>query len=1057
MASFFKNLFRKDEDSQPIPAAPLTNDLPAHGRPPIFQEAGPPAPPLGQGVRNSLQGGPTGPFSAVSGRHMTAREIAALLPAALLRFDGISPDQPVPLPLGPLRESMQAGRPVLRLSQIQLACPELFQRPPLPEEDIEITLPLARVKGILESSAPMIPASAVGADTGPQVPASSPTPLGNPFASRMAPSPFTAASPFAAGSASIPPRVPSGSSPFATSPAAGLPLPPSMPQAVASPLAPPSVAGPALSPSPFAATPTSGGSPFAVIKSATAPSLPGAPSASPFAVAKSVENSEAPAPAPTLFPPPPPAPSPAAVSATTPFSPVLAVAQSPASQLPANPGVGLSPSPFARDAAKSVPPPLAATFNHTPASSAPAPLSWPPAASSSAPPLPIAPQPRTAPIPSARSSPISATAPVMPPAPSPQKTLTTPIPLAMPQPVMAKASLSAPVSQISATPAAASALVTRTAPIPSTAATGAMIELSLRAVLRDADPAELGFVPDNVPESVRVTLPVELVSRQLANGRVTVSLEAICVGISEKFRPAFARAREGLLVTIPMSEVFHNLPESARPALEPVAPAGDHLSITTSPFQTPFAIRAEEDTSRHLLDLTVTGFNPSNLPVRPSTHPVPPAALPHAPFPPVLPAYGGPPAVQVDLPILRPVANTAVEAMALPPLTSRPGLLSRPPGSGTAPTEPPAAFPITPAIPAAPAPKSPPRLRSAPASPTALRAFPKPSAPPPAGHENGIVGPSPSVPSEFPLLRPPASLPAAESLPALPLPPPDPVPLAPLSTSWALPAVPDVSDDLGESFSAAKLSAEPPPRAGSVPVSLLPLASTPVPSGGMTDAPSQPVNSGPPSWPSGSLATPVPVADLAPSSSAWLSTAGASFHEPNPAPASLAPVAAAQTAAVHLAAPVAPSPATSPLEDLTFGCITDLRQLTLRAVLGTDQVLTGQDIVDRCAALPGLKACVLLQSNATLTSHGMDDANASAFRSSAAKTRESLATLAETMGLGTGGNFTLRTDHGIRSFFLEANLCLAVWHAQPQFSGGTREKLILITQELSKSEALPVS
>ena len=126
-------------------------------------------------------------------------------------------------------------------------------------------------------------------------------------------------------------------------------------------------------------------------------------------------------------------------------------------------------------------------------------------------------------------------------------------------------------------------------------------------------------------------------------------------------------------------------------------------------------------------------------------------------------------------------------------------------------------------------------------------------------------------------------------------------------------------------------------------------------------------------------------------------------------------------------------------------------------MLGTDQVLTAQDIVDRCAALPGLKACVLLQSKATLTSHGMDDADAAAFRSSAAKTRESLATLAETMGLGTGGNFTLRTDHGIRSFFLESNLCLAVWHAQPQFSGGTREKLILITQQLAKSEAVPAS
>ena len=146
-----------------------------------------------------------------------------------------------------------------------------------------------------------------------------------------------------------------------------------------------------------------------------------------------------------------------------------------------------------------------------------------------------------------------------------------------------------------------------------------------------------------------------------------------------------------------------------------------------------------------------------------------------------------------------------------------------------------------------------------------------------------------------------------------------------------------------------------------------------------------------------------------------------------------------------------PASTTSPLEDLTFGCITDLRQLTVRAVLGTEQSLTPQDIVDRCAALPGLHACVLLQPNATLTSRGMNEEEAAAFRASAARTRDSLASLAETMGLGSGGNFTLRTDHGIRSFFLEPDLCLAVWHAQPQLSGGTREKLILIASELAKA------
>jgi hypothetical protein len=127
--------------------------------------------------------------------------------------------------------------------------------------------------------------------------------------------------------------------------------------------------------------------------------------------------------------------------------------------------------------------------------------------------------------------------------------------------------------------------------------------------------------------------------------------------------------------------------------------------------------------------------------------------------------------------------------------------------------------------------------------------------------------------------------------------------------------------------------------------------------------------------------------------------------------------------------------------------------LTLRAVLGADQPLAVQDIVNACASLPGLKACVLFRGDKTLLNQGMDETEAGTFHTTAIKTRDSLAVLAETMGLGTGGNFTLRTDHGVRSFFFDAGLCLGVWHDQPAFTGGVREKLILITQELAKAAA----
>ena len=139
----------------------------------------------------------------------------------------------------------------------------------------------------------------------------------------------------------------------------------------------------------------------------------------------------------------------------------------------------------------------------------------------------------------------------------------------------------------------------------------------------------------------------------------------------------------------------------------------------------------------------------------------------------------------------------------------------------------------------------------------------------------------------------------------------------------------------------------------------------------------------------------------------------------------------------------------SGVEDLSFGCVGDLSQVVLRAVLGTDQELSAQEIVDRCARLEGLRACVLLRQDASLVSAGLE--NAASLLANAAKTRDSLKSLAESLGLNAGGNFTLRSDQGVRSFFLEPGLCLGVWHDRPTFSGGTREKLTLIVQELARN------
>ncbi len=1004
MASFFKNLFRKEGDSQPVPAAPLSDNMPDPGRLPFLAETA-----AGNPSRDGQHQASSGPFPAASGRDMTARELAALLPPSLLRFDGISPDQPVPLPLDSLRQSMQTGRPVLRLSQIQAACPLLFQRPLRADEDMEVTLPMARVVGILEVSHP---AQAAPASFKAAAPAAS----ANPFSAVPGAAPNFAGSPFAVASV---PVAALQSSPFAEAgsrfPVNAISINP--------------FAAPELSPAPIAGSsaPAAGAqfpvaaSPFAAL----APPMPSPagfpqmPAAAPFAESKPTPFGVAVSPA---APPVPPS-----APAVSPFAPITAPANVQAVSPPAPIGLAGSGVPVAPPAAlpPSVPSPFAAVAAPLPALAS-QPVVTPP-------PLPAA----------------TAAVASLPPLAAPQS-----LPI-QPRPPQARIGVSGSVLPLlPSAPVGAMGPPNRSAPVPPSGSAGATVELSLRAVLRDADPARLGFAPENVPEAVRVTLPLELVSRQLATGRVEIGVPEICEGISEKFRPAFARAAADLRIIIPMSEVFHNLPESARPALQPVNPPGEHRSITTSPFHTPFAIKAEEDRGKQLLDLSATGFDGAASTPRPATLPVPGSELPPAPLPPVPPPVGAlPVAAHVELPTLRPAVPTlpvqSAESPALPSLQPRPGALSRPPGSGTAPTPP----------------RTAPRLKFVPVSPTALRPFPKPAPLP----ENPLPEAVPVIPAvALPAdLAPLPSLPAAASLPAFPGTPP------PLAQSTAVKVdAPSSStesfDDLGESFSAASLGAEPPPRAGSAPVSLVgtlsdmatsapvsqPLAEIlppPLPSPGSTTAIANTAGAVIPIWP------PAPLPSLAPvTAPAVLETqppvlpelpVKETLDECPSLPAPAARVVSVQTAPLSGRS----SPVGSPQEDLTFGCVTDIRQLMLRAVLGTDQVLTAQDIVDCCAGLPGLKACVLLQRNTTLTSQGMDEMEAASFCSSAVKTRDSLVTLAETMGLGQGGNFTLRTDHGIRSFFLESNLCLAVWHAQPNFSGGTREKLILIAQELAKS------
>jgi hypothetical protein len=782
MPSFFHNLLKKEADeSEHRPPGPSDR----HIKPPTLLTA-----------MNLAS-----PFAAAAGEQFTVRELTILLPPQFVRAESLQGDQAVPLPIDQLRDSLQQGRPSLRLSQIYMACPFLFSRQVQPAEDMEIVLPFQKVKRMLENVPAASPFAAAGAMRGTESPfgggASPFLPAGN--------SGGTAASPFAVRA--------DGNSPGQNE--------------VLSP-----------SPEPRSATPN----PFQRMDSTPAPLRP---ATSPFQLVSAAAE----------------APSPA----SGPGVPVMAMS---------------TPSPFSRpDGSES----------------------------------PV--RPRTDIVPVAES-----------PAPA------TPFQTAHPPAAAAPSPVVRPHTDFVRLEAAGSApAVTE-------------IRVLLSTLLREVNAEDLGFDPSAVPDHVEAVLPIDAITPQLATGRVEVSVEELRQGVEERFRPAFARVRPGLRFLVPLSEVFRSLPPDAIPAPQ----AAPHIPISTSPFQTPFALRADDEAN---------GGKPA-LPQ--FVAPAPPApAHPVAHFPVIPPLTDAPKAgtAPVKLPSAPPAAameSGPTESVAA--AVSLPFQIPHPPASAATGGGAPAKLPGLPPLP---------KLSGAPVRPSPFSR--PPGMPPPGTPEHSAEPPAPVLPPVAP-----ASLPKLPSM--------------------------ESHDDLGQPFNAASLQSEPPIKA--------------------------------------------PAAE--PFDPSKLFSGRPAVNPPPPPPA--APVArpAPRPAAVS-AAPAAP-----PIE-FNFGETPDLARVTLRAIYDTDQDLSVQEIVDRMAHLPGLRAAVIILNGRTIAGDGGSSGDeVRQFTASAPKSGEYLSGLAESMGYGSSGTFTLRAGRGVRTFFVEGGNCLAVLHDESTFAPGVRDKLLLTARTLAE-------
>jgi hypothetical protein len=141
------------------------------------------------------------------------------------------------------------------------------------------------------------------------------------------------------------------------------------------------------------------------------------------------------------------------------------------------------------------------------------------------------------------------------------------------------------------------------------------------------------------------------------------------------------------------------------------------------------------------------------------------------------------------------------------------------------------------------------------------------------------------------------------------------------------------------------------------------------------------------------------------------------------------------------------------MEEFSFGGgMDDLVQLALRALFLTAEPLTPPLIAEKCAAFPGLSACLIVRNDGTRYSASSQSGGEIAhFNDTAHRSIESLRMLAGSLDQEPRGVFTLPAGGGARTVFLERTVSLAVLHSgsHAEFQPGVREKLALTVRALA--------
>jgi hypothetical protein len=138
-----------------------------------------------------------------------------------------------------------------------------------------------------------------------------------------------------------------------------------------------------------------------------------------------------------------------------------------------------------------------------------------------------------------------------------------------------------------------------------------------------------------------------------------------------------------------------------------------------------------------------------------------------------------------------------------------------------------------------------------------------------------------------------------------------------------------------------------------------------------------------------------------------------------------------------------PSSQVSEREDET------LRDLEFKAIFSTSEPFTLAKVARSVVGLPGINGCALATPNKIVQASKGDQGR---LGEEAREMVDSIRNLARLSGLPEAKSFTLNTDRGTVSLFLEGDCCVTVHQEGDDFGPGMREKLILIARNIHKLE-----